>query len=559
MKMNKEFILKNLMGIICAVIILALFLPFMSVKAEVSVGGFGGGSADQSMNGFSLVTDGGFFGFAFILCLVAVAASCYIPQLKPFRKIISAIGSVAGIVCLFIAPGSAASAVNAAAGGATAGTGVSAKVELNYLIGFWIILILMLALIAMSVIQFLGLKGNKVFDAVNSAEDENGTAGVSLPSINTDGIKSAIGSVNADSIKNMAQNAAGSIAGAAGNLKDKASQAAANMQNHLGTASAPGPLEAGVVVAALHIEELRGPLVGLAHPFQRTADLRLEQHDQRQQADLQQRVEQPGDRAHVEHVRHQIDGQHQQGALGQLPGAGAVDNAQQLIDQKRDDDDIQKVRQLERLEIRDDRVQSHESFSCLQRFDQSHRMNGDAQPLAGKAQMLFGGGLDAHGVQRHPEGFGQLFAHGGDVGSQLRLLAEDGGIDVLDLPAVLPDDAGHMAGQHQAVSPGIFGVGIREVLPDVAQSRCAQHSVHDGVGQHVGVGMAQQALLIRDLHTAQDQLAALHETMNIITMTNAHRFSFLLLRAGSKGMDTVGAMGERPRSASTTSRAVRAG
>ena len=66
MKLNKEFILKNLMGIICAVIILALFLPFMSVKAEVSVGGFGGGSADQSMNGFSLVTDGGFFGFAFI-------------------------------------------------------------------------------------------------------------------------------------------------------------------------------------------------------------------------------------------------------------------------------------------------------------------------------------------------------------------------------------------------------------------------------------------------------------------------------------------------------------
>ena len=236
MKLNKEFILKNLMGIICAVIILALFLPFMSVKAEVSVGGFGGGSADQSMNGFSLVTDGGFFGFAFILCLVAVAASCYIPQLKPFRKIISAIGSVAGIVCLFIAPGSAASAVNAAAGGATADTGVSAKVELNYLIGFWIIL--MLVLIAMSVIQFLGLKGNKVFDAVNSAEDENGTAGVSLPSINADGIKSAIGSVNADSIKNMAQNAAGSIAGAAGNLKDKASQAAANMQNHSSTASA---------------------------------------------------------------------------------------------------------------------------------------------------------------------------------------------------------------------------------------------------------------------------------------------------------------------------------
>lgn len=234
MKLNKEFILKNLMGIICAVIIVALFLPFMSVKAEVSVGGFGGGSADQSMNGFSLVTDGGIFGFAFILCIVAVAASCYIPQLKPFRKIISAIGSVPGIVCLFIAPGSAASAVNAAAGGATAGTGVSAKVELNYLIGFWIILILMLALIAMSVIQFLGLKGNKVFDAVNSAETD--TVTTSLPT--GEQTKSSLGGFNTDGIRNMAQSAAGSIAGAAENLKDKASQAAANMQNHSSMASA---------------------------------------------------------------------------------------------------------------------------------------------------------------------------------------------------------------------------------------------------------------------------------------------------------------------------------
>ena len=45
MKLNKEFILKNLMGIICVLIVLALLLPFMSVKAEVSVGGFGGGSS----------------------------------------------------------------------------------------------------------------------------------------------------------------------------------------------------------------------------------------------------------------------------------------------------------------------------------------------------------------------------------------------------------------------------------------------------------------------------------------------------------------------------------
>ena len=52
--------------------------------------------------------------------------------------------------------------------------------------------------------------------------------------------------------------------------------------------AAPGPFQAGVVVAAFHVEQLCGPLVGLAHALQRTADLRLEQHHQRQQAHLQQ-------------------------------------------------------------------------------------------------------------------------------------------------------------------------------------------------------------------------------------------------------------------------------
>ena len=52
--------------------------------------------------------------------------------------------------------------------------------------------------------------------------------------------------------------------------------------------AAPCALQAGVVVAALHVEQLCRPLVGLAHALQRAADLRLEQHHQRQQAHLQQ-------------------------------------------------------------------------------------------------------------------------------------------------------------------------------------------------------------------------------------------------------------------------------
>ena len=100
-------------------------------------------------------------------------------------------------------------------------------------------------------------------------------------------------------------------------------------------------------------------MVGLAHPLQSAPDLRLEQHHQRQQADLQQRVEQPGHRAHIQDIGHQINHQHQQRALGQLTRAGTVDDAQQLVDKECDHQDIQQIHQLKGLEIGYDRVQSH--------------------------------------------------------------------------------------------------------------------------------------------------------------------------------------------------------
>ena len=49
---------------------------------------------------------------------------------------------------------------------------------------------------------------------------------------------------------------------------------------------------------------------------------------------------------------------------GQL-AKGAVDNAQQLVDQKRDDDDIQQIDNFKGLKIGDDRIQCHESVCPL--------------------------------------------------------------------------------------------------------------------------------------------------------------------------------------------------
>ena len=137
-------------------------------------------------------------------------------------------------------------------------------------------------------------------------------------------------------------------------------------------------------------------------------------------------------------------------------------------------------------------------------------MGGNAEALAGEAEVLLRRGLDADGVHGQTEGVGNVPAHGRDMRGQLRALAEDRSVDVADLIAVLGDDAGDLAGQGQRVRALVGGVVIREVLADVAQRRRAQHSVHYGVQQHIRVGVAEQALLIRDLHAAHNELAILH-------------------------------------------------
>ena len=86
--------------------------------------------------------------------------------------------------------------------------------------------------------------------------------------------------------------------------------------------AAPRTLETGVVVAPLYVEQLGSPLVGLTHALQCAADLRLEQHHKGEQTNLQQRVEQPCNGAHIQGVGYQIHDHDQQRTLGQLPGAG---------------------------------------------------------------------------------------------------------------------------------------------------------------------------------------------------------------------------------------------
>ena len=64
-----------------------------------------------------------------------------------------------------------------------------------------------------------------------------------------------------------------------------------------------------------------------------------------------------------------------------------------------------------------------------------------------------------------------------------------------------------MAQQRHRVGAPPSGVGVREVLADVAQSRRTQEGIGDGMGYHVGIGVPGEAAPVEP-DAAKDQRSA---------------------------------------------------
>ncbi len=162
--MNKDLIIKNLSGIICAICVVALVLPFCSASVSANVAGVSADS-EASVNGIKMVTSG-LWGILFLVGLVAVLAAAYVKQLGAYKKIMQLVASGVMVLTLFMSPTAALS------GGAEAGgDSSSVDIDISYGIGFWIMLICSLALAGLAVISFFQLKGNVVFDTINADND----------------------------------------------------------------------------------------------------------------------------------------------------------------------------------------------------------------------------------------------------------------------------------------------------------------------------------------------------------------------------------------------------
>lgn len=121
-KINNRYLLIGL----CAVSIIALFLPFLTVSAEVDIMGYSGGSK-QSTTGFTAIQEG-FFGILLLVGPVVLALLDFIKPLEKYKRILSVAIPVACFVDLIIIIFQANSASFNAGGG---GFGVEANVSIG--------------------------------------------------------------------------------------------------------------------------------------------------------------------------------------------------------------------------------------------------------------------------------------------------------------------------------------------------------------------------------------------------------------------------------------------
>src|SRR5205807_10401063 len=80
--------------------------------------------------------------------------------------------------------------------------------------------------------------------------------------------------------------------------------------------------------------------------------------------------------------------------------------------------------------------------------------------------------------------------------------------------------------KEQAVRAFPFRIAVREMCADVAESRRAEQSVAERVGEHVAVGMADGPLVERQLDAADHELSPFRQPMQIVANATARAHAF---------------------------------
>src|SRR6185437_9970071 len=134
----------------------------------------------------------------------------------------------------------------------------------------------------------------------------------------------------------------------------------------------------------------------------------------------------------------------------------------------------------------------------------------------------FGGGrLDANAGRCNAENLRNACDHCRALRADARCLADDRHIDMDDAAARLTHEIGGMTEKEMRGRVAPACIARREMHADVAGAERAQNRIGQGMQPDIGVGMADEALAMRELQPAQPEVIAGPEGMDIETLAGA--------------------------------------
>ena len=139
--------------------------------------------------------------------------------------------------------------------------------------------------------------------------------------------------------------------------------------------------------------------------------------------------------------------------------------------------------------------------SCVQQQDNS--LGSDAFRTAEESQAFGGRRFDIHVFGTDLEKVGDLSADLVAVGAYFRGFGEHGDVGVSNTQMARAKQLDDVADESLAVGALPARVGIFEVLTDVAQARCTQEGVTQGVQYYVSVRVRDDATRVRNAHATE--------------------------------------------------------
>ena len=137
--------------------------------------------------------------------------------------------------------------------------------------------------------------------------------------------------------------------------------------------------------------------------------------------------------------------------------------------------------------------------------------------------MLLCGGFHADLRYVHFQRGGDVFSHGISVGGHLGRLRDQCGVDVHHRIALLPQVIPNALQQQHTGDIQVRRVIIRKQLADISGGDRPQQRVHNGVGQHISIGMAVQSPLPRNGNAAQYQRPSFGQSVHVISVSDPQR------------------------------------